>query len=99
MGFPDGMCIDQDGMIWVAHWNAFCVARWHPETGQMITKIDIPAPRVSSCTFGGKDLSTLFITTARKGLSEAELSKYPASGAVFTVDTNAKGKPGAVLKL
>ena len=99
LGFPDGMCIDSDGMLWVAHWDAYCVIRWHPETGDLITKIDLPAPRVTSCTFGGKDLSTLFITTARVGLEASELDKYPLSGSLFYVDTNTSGTPLVPFKM
>ena len=92
MGYPDGMTIDEDGMLWVAHWDGGCIARWHPETGQLITTIEIPAPRVTSCSFGGKDLSQLFVTTARVGLSEEQLKKYPLSGSLFVIDTNTKGR-------
>ncbi len=91
LGYPDGMSIDEDGMLWVAQWDGYCIARYHPGTGQMITKIDVPAPRVTSCCFGGKDLSRLFITTARTRLSSEALEKYPLSGSVFVADTNTKG--------
>lgn len=98
LGFPDGMTIDVDGMLWVAHWDGGCIARWHPETGQLITTIKIPAPRVTSCTFGGKNLSQLFVTTARVGLSKEQLEKYPLSGSLFVIDTNTKGKELTVFK-
>jgi len=91
MGYPDGMTIDEDGMLWISHWDGHCVARWHPETGQLISKIDVPAGRVTSCTFGGPDMSTLYITTARKSLDEELLKQYPYSGHVFTADTLTRG--------
>lgn len=91
MGFPDGMTIDQEGMLWIAHWDGGCVARWHPELGQLIAKVDIPAPRVTSCTFGAKEMTTLYVTTARTGLSKEQLKQHPFSGSIFTIDTNTKG--------
>ncbi len=91
LGYPDGMTIDEDGMLWVAQWDGHCIARYHPETGQLITKVEIPAPRVTSCCFGGKDMSRLFVTTARTRLTKEQLEKYPLSGSVFVIDTNTKG--------
>lgn len=91
LGYPDGMTIDEDGMLWVAQWDGYCIARYHPDTGQLITKIDVPAPHVTSCCFGGNDFSRLFITTARTELSPDMLEKYPLSGSVFVADTNTKG--------
>ncbi len=91
MGFPDGMTIDEDGMLWIAHWDGACIAKWHPVTGQLITKITLPAPRVTSCTFGEGEKTTLFVTTARTGLDEHQLTQYPLSGSVFSIDTNSVG--------
>lgn len=91
MGMPDGMCIDEEGMLWVAHWGGYCVARWNPETGKLLCRIELPVPQVSSCVFGGENLDELFITTARAGLSENELLKYPASGHVFVAELGVQG--------
>lgn len=99
MGYPDGMTIDEDGMLWVAHWDGHCIARWHPVTGQLINKIDIPAPRVTCCTFGGPDKSRLFVTTARTGLTEEQLIQYPLSGSVFVIDTNTQGYESSIYGL
>ena len=98
MGFPDGMTIDQEGMLWIAHWDGGCVGRWHPELGQLITKVDIPAPRVTSCTFGAKEMTTLYVTTARVELSQEQLSQFPLSGSVFAIDTNTKGSSVSLFK-
>ena len=91
MGTPDGMSMDEKGMLWVAHWGGFGVYRWNPDDGSLLEKIEVPAPNVSSCTFGGKNLDHLFITTARQELTEAELKKYPDSGSVFTIKMPVKG--------
>ena len=91
MGMPDGMCIDPVGMLWVAHWGGYCVARWNPETGELLCRIELPVPQVSSCVFGGENLDQLLITTASVGLSDDELVKYPASGHVFVAQPGVKG--------
>ncbi len=91
LGYPYGMTIDEDGMLWVAHMGGGCVGKWHPETGQLINKIDVPAPRVTSCCFGGTDKSRLFVSTARAGLTSSQLKKYPLSGSIFVIDTITKG--------
>ena len=83
MGSPDGMTLDADGNLWVAHWNGYGVYCYHGETGKLLAKIEIPVPNVTSCAFGGEQCNTLFITTARSGLSMNELKKYPLSGSLF----------------
>ncbi|MEK4236007.1 SMP-30/gluconolactonase/LRE family protein [Paenibacillus sp. FSL R5-0475] len=82
-GYPDGMTIDSEGMLWVAHWGGGCVSRWNPETGEQLGLIRVPAPLVTSCTFGGSDLTELYITTARIGMHEKELRDYPFAGGLF----------------
>ena len=92
-GSPDGMSIDSEGMLWVAHWGGHCVRRWNPDTGKVLQKIEVNAPHVTSCCFGGKDLKTLYITTARSGLTEAQLKEFPKSGGLFVFETEVKGTP------
>jgi len=90
-GEPDGMTIDSDGMLWVALWDGFGVGRFNPLTGEMIQKIDVPVPKVTSCAFGGDNLDILYITSARVEMTEDELEKYPLSGGLFMAKTSAKG--------
>lgn len=90
-GTPDGMCIDEEDMLWVAHWGGNCVRRWNPKTGKVLEKIEVPAPHVTSCCFGGKDLKTLYITTAKSGLNGQQFEKYPLSGGVFVHKTQVTG--------
>ncbi len=90
-GSPDGIALDTEGKIWAALWGANAVGRFDPQTGKLLQKIDVPAPNVSSCAFGGKDLGTLYITTARGELSEAQLAAYPLSGGLFSVHPGVKG--------
>jgi sugar lactone lactonase YvrE len=90
-GAPDGMCIDSEGMLWIAHWGGGNVSRWNPFTGELLQKVDVPAPHVTSCCFGGENLDTLFITTAKSGMSEELLKQYPYSGSIFSITPGIKG--------
>lgn len=92
-GSPDGMCIDSEGMLWIAHWGGNCVRRWNPETGEVLEKVEVDAPHVTSCCFGGKDLDTLYITTARSGMTENQLKEFPSSGGLFFCRPHVKGTP------
>jgi sugar lactone lactonase YvrE len=91
MGTPDGMCMDEEGMLWVAHWGGFAVNRWNPANGEHLDQIEVNAPNVSSCAFGGEDLDHLFITTARQDLTAEELNAYPESGSLYFAKLNIKG--------
>ncbi len=90
-GYPDGMTIDSEGMLWIAMWNGAAVIRFDPSTGKMIEKIEVPALNVTSCAFGGNNLDTLFITTAKEGVTEEQLKQYPLSGSLFSVKPGIKG--------
>nr|AUN37891.1 gluconolactonase [uncultured bacterium] len=88
---PDGMTIDEEGMLWVAIWGGGCVNRYNPLTGEIIGVVYLDAPNVTSCAFGGNNMEQLFITTARVGLDEEQLQQYPDSGSLFIVDVGIKG--------
>jgi len=66
-GVPDGSAIDADGFLWTARWGAGCLVRYAPD-GRADRIVETPARQPSSCAFGGEDLRTLFVTTARHGL-------------------------------
>lgn len=83
-GYPDGMCFDAEGCVWVAHWGAGCVSRFSAD-GELLRRIELPARHVTNVCFGGHALDRLFISTARAGLSEAELAAQPLAGALFEV--------------
>jgi sugar lactone lactonase YvrE len=89
---PDGLTVDADGFVWSAMWDGWKIVRFAPN-GRIDLEIPLPVQRPTSCTFGGEDLSQLFITSARIGLSEKELSKQPEAGNVFVVDTKFRGLP------
>ena len=90
-GYPDGMTIDENGMLWVGMWNGNAVAQYNPNTGALIRKIAVPAHNVTSCAFGGNNLDELFITTASVDMTEEEKKKYPLAGAIFKVKPGVKG--------
>lgn len=90
---PDGMTCDAEGMIWVALWDGYGIRRWNPHTGELLEKIDVPAAQSSSCVFGGNGLNDLYITSARTGISEADLARQPLAGGLFVHRTQVKGLP------
>lgn len=92
-GVPDGMTVDSNGCLWVAHWGGAKVSVWNPSTYECKKEIPIPAPHVTSCTFGGANMNELFITTARVDLTKEELENYPLSGSVFRYKASVTGLP------
>ncbi|NSL90641.1 SMP-30/gluconolactonase/LRE family protein [Chitinophaga sp. Mgbs1] len=93
LGSPDGMTIDSEGMLWVAHWGGRGVYRWNPVSGELLAHIEIPALQVSSCIFGGPDMQDMLITTAREHMTAEQLQQYPLSGSLFHVKLPYKGLP------
>jgi sugar lactone lactonase YvrE len=97
-GSPDGMTIDAEGNLWVALWGGYCVGKFNPVTGELLQKIKVPASNVSSCAFGGKDLETLYITTARAWVNPDKLKEFPLSGGLFAVKPGVRGVPAEFYK-
>jgi sugar lactone lactonase YvrE len=91
-GKPDGATVDAEGCVWNARFGGGAVVRITPE-GALDRTIPIPASFVTSCAFGGTDLTTLYVTTARQKLTAAELDAQPYAGAVFAVDARVRGLP------
>lgn len=89
-GFPDGLTVDSDGCVWLAVWDGAQVRRYSPDA-RVAEVFQVPAPRVTSCGFGGTDLATLFVTTARVGLSASQLEEYPLSGSLFAIRPGTSG--------
>lgn len=92
MGFPDGMTIDTDGNLWIAFWDGGAVRCFTPG-GDLLAEIRMPCSRPTSCVFGGPSLATLFVTSARDGLSAEQLRDQPAAGSVFAARPGATGFP------
>jgi sugar lactone lactonase YvrE len=88
-GKPDGMTMDVEGKLWIAHWGGALVSRWCPLTGEQLAQVAIPTSNVTSCTFGGANLDTLFVTTARSD----ENAEDTEGGKVFAIQVGVKGLP------
>lgn len=91
-GFPDGLCVDAAGHVWSAHWDGWRVTRYAPD-GRIAEVVRVPVPRPTSCAFGGVDLETLYITSARVRLSDAELARSPLSGSILSLRPGIRGLP------
>lgn len=81
-GYPDGAAVDVDDCYWSAVWSAGKLVRYTPD-GAPVTSIALPAPHLTCLSFGGDDMSFMFVTSAREGLSDSQLSAAPASGSLF----------------
>ena len=97
-GAPDGLTVDADGFVWSAHWDGWRVTRYDPD-GRVDRVIDLPVPRPTSLCFGGGDLSTLYVTSARIGLSDSLLERAPLSGALLALQTGVLGLPSRPARL
>lgn len=92
-GHPDGMTTDAEGRLWIAHWGAACVTCHDPDSAQELLRVPLPTDHITNIAFGGPDLRTMFITSARFELSESQLREQPLAGGLFAVETNASGRP------
>lgn len=84
-GYPDGMTVDAQGCLWVAHWGGGCVSRFDPD-GRMMRSVHLPATNVTSCTFAGTALDRMFVTTSAEGMAHE-----PLAGALFEIDPGVCG--------
>lgn len=91
-GNPDGATVDADGFIWSARYGGKGIARIDSE-GKVERFLRLPVDQVSSCTFGGPDLTTLYVTTARQGLSAEKIAQQPLAGALLVVNAGVRGLP------
>jgi sugar lactone lactonase YvrE len=89
-GMPDGMTIDEEGMLWIAHFGGGRVCRWHPDSGELLQTIHLPVSQITSCAFGDKELDTLYITSAAIRRSEGA-PEEPHAGALFSIKPGCRG--------
>ena len=90
--FPDGLTVDAEGFVWSAHVGRGRIARYDP-AGHLERVVQLPVTRGTSCAFGGEDLRTLFITTARETLTPAQIALEPLAGSLFACEPGMKGLP------
>lgn len=89
-GLPDGMAVDSEGNIWSARWDGGCLVRYTAD-GALVERLEFPARKVSSVTFGGDGYSTMYITTAGGDKKETE---GDGAGALFRIDNSGfMGRP------
>jgi sugar lactone lactonase YvrE len=91
-GIPDGLTLDADGCLWLAVFGTGEVRRYTPD-GDLDTVIRVPVDQPTSMAFGGDDLATLYITTAREALTPAEVAAQPHAGDIFACAPGATGRP------
>ncbi len=90
-GVPDGMALDAEGFIWFALWGGGCVRRYTP-SGSLAAVVELPVSQVTSCAFGGPELTDLYVTSARAGLSAEQLAREPAAGGLFRFKGQVAGR-------
>lgn len=93
-GLPDGMAIDAQDKLWIAHWGDGRVRCWDPKSGQLLTEISVPTANTTSCAFGGQNNAELFITSAADESVKPSKSAGENSGGLFHWKTAVTG--GAV---
>lgn len=91
-GYPDGICIDAEGNLWVAVWGAAEVRKFSPQ-GEQTAVVHASAPHTSSVAFVGRHLDRLLITSGRQDLDAQQLAAFPDSGLLFLADVDAVGVP------
>jgi sugar lactone lactonase YvrE len=89
-GVPDGLTVDSEGFLWSARWGGARIASYDP-TGRLAREIMLPVTYPTSCTFGGKNLDELYITSARSPLSASECAKEPLAGGLLRIDARVRG--------
>jgi sugar lactone lactonase YvrE len=90
-GRPDGAAVDAEGAYWCAMFEGARLLRFAPD-GTQLADVALPVRCPTMAAFGGEDMRTLFVTSARKGRSEAELAQYPLSGAVLSLRVDVPGR-------
>jgi len=92
-GLPDGLCVDEDGCLWLAVWGAAEVRRYDPR-GRRLATVRFPVSQPSSCAFGADGV--LFVTSAIEGTDAA---REPLAGSVFAVDVGVCGVPAGIFEV
>ncbi len=97
-GNPDGVTVDSEGSVWVGLWGGWEARRYAPD-GTLQARVALPCANVTKVAFGGPDLRTGYVTTARAGLSAGQLAEQPLAGGLFAFDAPAPGLPLPAVRL
>ncbi|WP_194904915.1 SMP-30/gluconolactonase/LRE family protein [Catenulispora rubra] len=92
-GLPDGLCVDEDGCLWLAVWGAAEVRRYDPR-GRHLATVRFPVSQPSSCAFGADGV--LYVTSALEGTDAA---REPLAGSVFAVEAGVRGVPAGIFEV
>ncbi len=99
LGGADGSVVDSEGFVWNARWGGGAAIRISPE-GKLDKIVEVPGvSRVSCPAFGGKDMKTMFLTTARENMTPEQLEQEPHAGSVFAIELDVAGLPEPFVKL
>jgi sugar lactone lactonase YvrE len=90
-GYPDGLIVDSEGFLWSGHWQGFRLTRYGPD-GRPERVVEVPVPTATCMAFGGRSLEKLYITTAKKGLTQEQLSRHPEAGDLFVLEPGVTGR-------
>ena len=96
-GLPDGLTLDAEGCLWLAVWGSGELRRYAPD-GSLDTVVRLPVSQVTSAAFGGADLRTLYITTARENFTPADQREQPHAGDIFACTPGVTGLPALPLR-
>jgi sugar lactone lactonase YvrE len=91
-GYPDGSVVDSEGCLWTGLFGGWSARRYAPD-GRLLERVAFPVANVTKLAFGGVNLTTVYATTARKGLDAAALSAQPEAGGLFCFETTVPGQP------
>lgn len=97
-GYPDGVAVDDEGCLWVGLYAGSAARRYSPD-GVLLEQVGIPCRNVTKPAFGGDDGGTLYLTTARSGLSDEERTAQSFAGGLFAVRAGVRGSPAPVMTL
>lgn len=97
-GYPDGMAVDSLGHLWVATFGGWRIDRFNA-AGSKLGEVRFPCANVTKLAFGGSDLRTVYVSTARKGLSAEELAAQPLAGGLFAFRVDTPGQAQHVLQI
>jgi sugar lactone lactonase YvrE len=89
-GYPDGMTVDAEDHLWIAHFGGSRVSRFAP-TGACVQQVAMPVTNITNCAFGGENLDRLFVTSASIALSDEQRRQQPLAGSLFEVNPGVRG--------
>ena len=93
-GYPDGSVVDSHGCLWIGLFGGWSARRYAPD-GRLVEHVAFPVANITKLAFGGKDLTTVYATTARKGLDAEALAAQPLAGGLFRFEATVPGLPQA----